>query len=83
MWMDLGTARGFASARAELGLSYAELLRALPVGDFRTIKRWENGDQFIPGWVRVALEHRRLHGVWPAPEVLREARWAHLPGKPQ
>ena len=49
------TAAELKSARRDLGLSAHGLALALQVSDGRTIRRWEAGDNPVPGPVAVAV----------------------------
>lgn len=48
------TGEEFRAARLALGLTQAELAQKIE-SDVRTVRRWENGERYIPGPARVAL----------------------------
>lgn len=57
------------SARAKLGLSAAKLAKALRLGadGGRTVRRWESGENAVPGPAQVAVE-MMLERTTPAGE---------------
>ena len=46
----------FKEARNSLNLSAADLARLFQIGSGRTIRRWEDGKQEVPGPVQVLME---------------------------
>ena len=44
------------SARKSLGLSQAEFARVMGVASDRTVRKWEDGERDVPGYVPIMLD---------------------------
>jgi DNA-binding transcriptional regulator YiaG len=56
----------FKSARNALGMSANQMARALGVHEGRTVRRWQDGTQDVPGPVAVAVAYMlRERGLTP------------------